>query len=230
MHMRKFFIGFLSLAAAMSLLAAPASFAAKNELPAVSPEGLKLVKSKNFQAVYMRDGADFSGYDKVYIVDVYVAFHKDWQRDYNMSTMDRVTPNDIARIKAKLAAEFKKVFTEELTKRGQTVLTDPTAQSGPDVLILRPAIINLEITAPDTRSAGMTATIAESAGQMTLYLDVYDGVTSDLLARVMDAEADRGFGAFSVNNEMTNRIAADKILKKWADILGDYLASARADK
>lgn len=216
-------VGFLSLA--LILLATSVSFASrKDKLPEVSPEGLKLVKGTKLAAVYMKDGADFSGYDKVAILDCYVAFVKDWQRDKNRERFGSVSDRDVVRIKSELADEFKKIFSEELTKKGEEIVT--TAAS--DVLLLRPAIVNLDITAPDTHSAGRSFTIAASAGQMTLFLELYDSVTSELLARVMDAEEVDAFGFYSVSNEVTNRVAADRLLRKWADILGDFLLHARS--
>ena len=62
---------------------------------------------------------------------------------------------------------------------------------------------------------------------MTLFLELYDSVSSELLARVMDAEVLNGFGFYSVQNEVTNRMEADRLLRKWADILGDFLQHAR---
>ena len=222
MKTRTRFLGFFSLA--LLMLATSVSFAARKELPAESPEGLKLVKGTKLAAVYMKEGADFSGYDKVAILDCYVAFKKNWQREQNRENFGSVSDRDVARIKSKLADEFKKVFSEELVKKGNEIST--TAAS--DVLVLRPAIINLDITAPDTRTPGISYSIAASAGQMTLFLELYDSVTSELLARVMDPEADRGFGTFTLQNEVTGRVAADHILRKWADILGDYLQHARS--
>jgi hypothetical protein len=134
-----------------------------------------------------------------------------------------VNDADITRIKAKLAKEFKEVFIKVLTAKGQTVVTE----DGSDVLILRPAIINLDVTAPDTRSPGMSHTVTASAGQMTLYLELYDSVTSDLLARVVDPKADRGMGTFSISDSVSNKMAADRILKSWATILAEYLQNAR---
>ncbi len=215
-------VGFLSLA--LLLLTTSVSFASRKEkLPEVSPEGLKLVKDTKLAAVYMKEGADFSGYDKVTILDCYVAFKKNWQREKNREHFGSVSDRDVTRIKSELADEFKKVFSEELTKKGEEVVT--TAAS--DVLLLRPAIVNLDITAPDTREPGISYTIAASAGQMTLYLELYDSVTSELLARVMDPEEMDAFGFYAVSNEVTNRAAADRLLKKWADILGDFLVHAR---
>ena len=58
----------------------------------------------------------------------------------------RVSTRDMDRMKADVAAAFKKVFTEELQTKGGYEVVDTAAQ---DVLVLRPAIINLQVTAPD---------------------------------------------------------------------------------
>ena len=222
MKTRTRFLGFFSLA--LLMLATSVSFAARKELPAESPEGLKLVKGTKLAAVYMKEGADFSGYDKVAILDCYVAFKKNWQREQNREKFGSVSDQDVVRIRTRLADEVMKVFSEELVKKGEQIVD--TAAS--DVLVLRPAIINLDITAPDTNQPGISYSIAASAGQMTLYLELYDSVTRELLARVIDPEADRGFDTFTLQNEATGRMAADHILRKWADTLGDFLQHARS--
>lgn len=198
---------------------------AKEKLPDTTPEGLKLVPKTKVSAVYLRDGARFGGYTKVAILDCYVAFKKNWKREQNQGVAPfKVSDDDITRIKTQLAEEFKKVWTKELTAKGQTVVTT----AGPDVLILRPAIINLDVEAPDTREPGITRTFSASAGQATLFLELYDSVTSELLARIYDAEQVDGMGFISVRNSATNRADADRMLKKWADLLGTHLQDARA--
>jgi len=198
--------------------------AAKKDLPEVSPEGLKLVPKSKASAVYLRDGADFSGYNKVAILDCYVAFRKDWKRDQNDGVNPfKVNDSDVTRIKTELAEEFKKVFAKELTAKGQTVVTT----GGTGVLILRPAIVNLDVTSPDTMEPG-TRSYAASAGYATLYLEIFDGVSGEMLARVMDAEEAGGnYGMAVVRNSVTNRADAERMLKKWADALGAYLQNAR---
>jgi hypothetical protein len=47
-------------------------------------------------------------------------------------------------------------------------------EAGEDVLLIRPAIINLDVNAPDTPQAGRSMTYVASAGEMTLYLEAYD--------------------------------------------------------
>ena len=143
---------------------------AKADLPAVSHDGLHLMPDTKLRAVYMKPGADLSEYDKIALLDTYVAFRKNWQRDHNNEEPfdQRVSDKDMKEICDRVAREFTKEFTKVLsTEGGHQVVTD----AGDGVLILRPAIINLDINAPDIMSAGMSQTFVASAGSMTLYMD-----------------------------------------------------------
>jgi Protein of unknown function (DUF3313) len=220
------FIRMVTVVLGFGLLALGPGAEAAKKLPEESPEGLKLLPKTKVSAVYLRDGADFSGYDKVAILDCYVAFKKNWKRDQNQNSARPfgVTDSDITKIKTELAEEFKKVFSKELTAKGQTVVTG----DGPGVLILRPAIIDLDITAPDDMDPGVT-TFSAQAGQATLFLELYDSVSSELLARILDVEAGGSPGDYiNVRNRVTNKQDADRVLKKWADLLGTHLQAARA--
>ncbi len=208
---------------AVACLALPCSIAlaAGDPLPEVSDDGLHLQKSKDARVVYVRPGATLEPYKRVAILDCYVEFQKDWQRDYNQSAPlgSRVTDADADKIKTSLAAEFKKVFTEELQDKGGYQLTDEAA---PDVLILRPALVNVVVTAPDVNMSGMTRTIVASAGQMTLFLELYDAGNSQILARIIDAKADPD-GFAQQANRVTNKAAADELLRNWAQKLRKHL-------
>ena len=191
------------------------SVVAKEAPPETTPEGLVLQKSTKSRIVYMKPGATFAQYNRVAILEPLVEFEKDWQKDYNNSRTGlsgRVSDADVERMKAGLAAEFTKVFTKELQDKGgyQVVTT-----AAPDVLVLRPALLNVEVNAPDIMSPGINATVVRSAGQMTLFLELWDSETNTLLARIMDAAADNdAFGKQA--NRVTNTQAADRILGDWA--------------
>jgi hypothetical protein len=210
----------------LGMLLGGASVMAADQPPAQSPEGLKLVKQTEQRLVYLRPGASFAKYDKVAILDCYVEFQKNWQQDYNRDASfgNRVSDADVERMKTALAAEFKRVFTQQLQKNGGYQVVDTAA---PDVLLLRPALINVTVTAPDLQSANMRATVVRSAGSATLFLELYDSATSTLLARVLDAQADQQGFAQSANR-VTNTAAADTILRKWASELRGHLDAARA--
>jgi len=95
--------------------------------------------------------------------------------------------------------------------------------------MLRPSLLNVIVTAPDVDTPGPSVDIVASAGQMTLYLELWDGGSSTLLARVIDAEADPGMGGMAEEaNSVTNQAAADEMLKRWADRLRKALDAARS--
>jgi len=212
-------------AAILSILLA-ATVSADSSLPEVSHDGLHLLKNTKLRAVYMKPGANLDEYDKVALLACYVAFAKNWQRNYNdqsMDLMDRVTDQDMKNIREQLATEFNKVFTEVLTKGGQQMVT----KGGAGVLIVQPAIVNLEITSPDVMSAGMEQNFSADAGQMTLYMQLYDGKTGDIIARIIDPEA-AGDEVFEVRNSVTNMADAERILRRWATILSSHLETVTA--
>ena len=211
--------------AGLLLAHAPAATAA-DPFPQVSPEGLVLQKDTKLRAVYLKPGFTLAPYKRVAILDCFVQFADNFQRDYNADQPGlarQITTQDMTKITTALAAEFKQVFTQELQDKGGYPVVDFAAT---DVLVVRPALINLVVTAPDLMTPDMSATVVAPAGQITLYLELYDSTTNTLLARVIDPEADNS-GIAGVANSVTNKAAADRILRRWADILRGHLGAVQ---
>jgi hypothetical protein len=199
--------------------------AASDKLPEITVDGLHHLGDTELAIVYTDPDADFAQYTKIHLADAYVAFKKNWQRRQNQASRTfKVTSSDMERMKTELAGMFRDVFTEVLTEGGYELV----AERGDDVLIIRPAIINLDVTAPDTMRGSGTRTYAETAGEMTLYLELYDSVTDDLLGKALDRQFDRKTGSFQWQTRVTNRAAANRILKQWANVLKEGLDAARA--
>ena len=129
----------------------------------------------------------------------------------------------MGKIKAELALLFRDVFTKTMEDGGYELVTERAE----DVLLVKPAIINLDVVAPDTRSAVNAQTYSESAGEITLYLELYDSLTDDLIAKALDRQEDRQTGYFQWQNRVSNRAAANRILQVWADVLKEGLDEAR---
>lgn len=200
--------------------------AAIDSLPEVTVDGLHHISDTELAIVYAQPDADLTQYNKVYLAEPYVAFKKNWQRDQNSGAGIRITPSDMEKIKTELAGLFMTVFTETLTEGGYELATE----RGEDVLIVKPAIINLDVHAPDTKRSGMSRTYSESSGEMTLYLELFDSVTDDLIAKALDRKYDRRTGYFQWQSRVTNKAAANRILKEWADVLKEGLDEARGVK
>jgi len=92
--------------------------------------------------------------------------------------------------------------------------------------VLRPALINVEVNAPDLMTGEFRRTVVRSAGQMTLFLELWDSTSSTLLARVLDAE-DADTGVAMVATRGSNKAEADRILREWAKELRERLDDAR---
>jgi hypothetical protein len=207
---------FFSVCAAMTLTGAPA-LSDTEVTPQVTRDGLVLQMQSRTRLVYLRPGAKFSPYHRMAVLDCDVQFRKNRARDYNedgAASGRQVTDADIQRMKSLLAVEFSQVFIGELTRGGYQVVD--TAAS--DVLALRPALINVDATASDLTSPGIDAVVVRSAGSMTLYLELWDSTTNTILARVMDAEADRNPLAPAASR-VTDLQAAHTVLRSWADDL-----------
>jgi len=211
---------------ALAIASTPALAKKKDELPKYTVEGLKRVENpKNLAIVYAEPGANLAQYDRVYITDPYVAFKKNWQRDQNRSKSHRISTKDMDRIKVNVQSIFMEVFTEVLNEGGYE-LADERAE---DVLIVKPAIIDLDVHAPDVMSAGRSSTYTQSAGTMTLYIELYDSETDDLLAKAMDPTADRQSSFMQWQTGPANRQAGKRMMKPWAEALRDGLDRAREE-
>ena len=184
-------------------------------------EGLKLIPdTKDVALVWADPDADLSQYKRFNLLEPYIAFKKNWQQDQNRSSSMKVRTSDMERIKDRTKTLFMEVFTEELEQGGYSLTSERTH----DVLIVRPAIIDLT---PDVRSSGRVETYTQSAGSMTLYLELYDAETNDLLAKVLDPKADRQSGFMQWQTGPANLAAGKRMMKPWAQALRSGLDEAR---
>ena len=194
--------------------------------PDQTDDGLTRVDSKKADAVYWKEGASLDGYDRVRLEDAEVSFKKNWMRDQNRdrrSPSSRVTSEDMDDIREALAGLFREVFTQELEKGGYEVVNE----SGPDVLLLQPSIVDLDVAAPDISSQpGRTRTYTTSAGEMTLHLEFRDSETNALMGRAIDRREDRAVGRIQYTSRVTNQADARRILGSWAKALVEALDEA----
>ena len=193
------------------------------DFPQVSPEGLHLVKRNGAAVVYVRPGASLKPYGKFAILQCAVAFKPNWREDMQTEYDTPITDEQIHQIESEVAAAFKQVFSTTLSNGGYPVVDT----AAPDVVVLRPGILNLSIAAPavNLENPGQQ-TFATSAGSMTLVLEFYDSVSSQLLARVIDPQTSSDYGVFTWQSGAANVSAAEGVMKKWADTLLRYMEAA----
>lgn len=182
--------------------------------PPAEWDGLVKVKSKKFELVYLRPGADFRGYTKVIIDPTEVAFEKNWKRDYNSDTRgvsNQVTDRDIARMSEEGRKGATKILEKAYTDGGYPVVTDPAA----DVLRVRTALVDITVTAPDLDTPGIVRSYSRDAGGATLMVEARDSLTGQLLGRAVDSRTIDDF-TMEWRNRVTNRQDFGNQVESWA--------------
>jgi hypothetical protein len=200
------------------------AFAEQDTPPEVTVDGLHLVHGTQMALVYAKPDVDLSQYDRIYLVKPWVSFRKNWLNSQNSIPNQTVTAADMERIKSDLADLFTEVFRQELQNDGGYVLVDGAAD---DVLVVRPAIYDLDVFAPDTPGTAGTRSAIASVGTMSLYMELIDSVTGDVLVKAYDSKYDRTRTRIQAQNKVRNEAAAREMLGEWAHLLRLALDEAR---
>jgi hypothetical protein len=212
---------FVIMALIFSIAATSPAFAKSK--PEVDSEGMELVKNSKLATVYADPGADLSIYDRIWLQDATVSFKKNWQRDQNQSYPLKVRNSDMVRIQEDVATLFMEVFTKELTENGYQMVEE----AGPDVLLVVPAIVNLDVVAPDIPTSTNTRAYSTKAGEMTLNLELYDSLTNDKIAKATDRKRDYDRGYAEWRTSVNNTAVARRMMTTWAQALTSALNEAR---
>lgn len=188
-----------------------------------SEDGLEKVKVKGLDVVYARPGSSLTGYAKVMLRPVSVAFRHDWGRTPMAGNAYRIRPEDTRRIKENLAGLVREEVDREFSAGGYQLVSEP----GEDVLEVGLAIRDLHINAPDVRSSYPVDTYALSAGEMTLVAELCDSVTGDIVMRIYDRAMahETPFARRMTNVE--NVAEARAMTRAWAKQLRRQLDLAR---
>ncbi|MFL6732064.1 MAG: DUF3313 family protein [Sphingomicrobium sp.] len=201
------------LAACASLALGLGSAAAKAP---TTWDGLVQVKSKRLDLVYLQPGADFRGYTKVIVAPTEVSFAKNWARDYNrtsVSLSSRVSEKEVQDTITKGVQQASEIFANAWTKGGYQLVTEP----GPDVLLVKTGVLNVEVKAPETNTTGRSYTFSGEAGQATLFVEARDSQTGALLGRAVDHRIIGDNNVFR-RTAMSNRADFRDQVTDWANI------------
>jgi hypothetical protein len=164
--------------------------------PEVSEDGLVRVESSRKVGVYRAPGIPFTQYRRISVAPIPLSFARGWLRaNKNVNEADR------ERIRSDLVRTFRDELMAELVDRGGYALTD---QAAPDVLLVQPAIQELDISAPDAGLTPGTRTYVNTAGSMKLVIELRDAASGVLVARIIDYEHARESHQLQLANQTSN--------------------------
>jgi hypothetical protein len=187
----------------------------------MSYDGLEKTSVKGIDVAYVRPGATLAGYTKLIIEPVQVTFAKSWNPKVTGSPFS-LNESQREAIRTSAAKVFHDAFAKELQGGGYAIVSE----SGPDVLGIKPYIINLYVTAPDVKSAGRSRVYVRSAGQATLVAELTDSQTGQVIARVMDTRDAPSNNVMMVSSGVMNRAEGERIANGWAKVMRTSLDKA----
>jgi len=225
------FIGYLI--SAFLLSGVGIAFAAdKEELKKgdITTDGLTITKSTTFTQTEIKKGIAWSEYTKYKITPVEVSFRKNWQKDHNLnqiSLSQQVTEKDMVEIRESIGKIAYKELDKALQRKGNLTKTDTDDSK---TLLFKPKVINLDIYAPDVQGSQRTISYIRQAGKATLFLEVYDSVSGEILGRWVDTREDPDRGYFDWANRVTNNERMRIVISTWANRLVEGLDKLEAEK
>ncbi|MCZ6672378.1 MAG: DUF3313 family protein [Verrucomicrobia bacterium] len=232
--MKKILSILTSLAFCLTLAFNPSySFAKKKELPDITHDGLERVSKPKSGAdvVYLQPGADLSGYNKIILLEPNIAFRKGWKNRQNAQRQltRRISDRDMEKMIDRGKDLFMDEFTDELENKGYPVVHT----KGEDVMIVRAAIIDLNVAYADPNNLGgmWNKVYTEGAGEATLVIELFDSITGQILVRGVDRKWDSG-GGYSwriPRSQSTNIRDARRALRSWAKMLAIGLDHAKEE-
>jgi hypothetical protein len=171
----------------------------------VTEDGLARVPSSAKAGVYRLPDATFAQYRRVMLATASVAFRRNWDN----KSLDRLDtglkPSERKRIADDMALAFREELVAELVERGGFTLAEAPA---PDVLLIAPAITELDITAPEAGDTPGTRSFVRTSGSMTLIMELRDAASGVTVGRIIDYEKARETRELQQVNHITEaRIA-----------------------
>ena len=173
--------------------------------------------------MYRAPATSFNQYKRLILEAPSINFLSSWRETHR-----EVTDAEVARIRAEISELFRKEFTRHLVKYGPYKMADAP---GPDVLLVSPAIVDLDIPAPDIAVEPGMKSYAPGPVKMTLSGELHDSTSGKLLARIImfKREERYGFNEMRVANRVTNAHEQGIAFADWSRLVREALDLAKAE-
>jgi hypothetical protein len=188
-------------------------------------DGLVRVASRASGGVYRRPEAPFIQYKRLILEAPTVEFLRGWRKNH-----PEVSDTDVKRIEKDATEMFREEFSRTLIGKGSWEFAD---SPDPDVIIVVPRIVNLDIPAPDAGvDLGNVEKLSPRPVKLEIIGDLRDAKTGTLIGRVamFDGNEDYGVGQVRVANRVTNIHEMRLSFNKWSRLLREALDVAKATR
>jgi len=188
----------------------------------VTFDGLHEVKGGRADKSWARPDMDISQYSKIMLQGAGIEYRPGGNSGRSFSARSRGGPYEVTENqKARLRELVAETFLDELAKSEHfTIVTE----SGPDVLLIRGALLDVVSWVPPEPIGRGDIYISE-VGEATLVLELRDSITEAILVRAVDARAidAGGIGNLSYSSPVTNHADVRQVIRSWARLLRERL-------
>ena len=207
--MNKIFAGLLVVALSQGIVAQESNLGTVE-----GGEDLEKVKGK-FRETYVNVDTDFTAYDKLYLGDAYFDYRDVGSSPRYRSTMYNPSTSAYFGIEEKEQEKFEQIadeaFTKELEKSKHFTIVD---ELGPGTILMRGAVVDIVSRVPP-EFIGRSEIYLASVGEATLILELLDGQTGEVLARVAERRS-IGRGQIDMATMPTNSVSVWSDVRRWA--------------
>jgi Protein of unknown function (DUF3313) len=188
----------------------------------LSHDGLARVENSAFGSVWVRPGVTLASYSKLMLKGVGIQYRAVKAPKSRMaSSSEGEFPLD-DRQKARLEETMREVFRDELGKSKRFTIVDAP---GPDVLLLVGGLLDVVSFVPP-EPMGRSDIYLRSVGEATLVLELHDGATNAILARVADRRSAEQTGIVQESSSATNTFEVRRMARAWATRVRERLDAA----
>jgi hypothetical protein len=148
-------------------------------------DGLVRFPSSRDAVVYRSPDVSFLQYKRLMFDPATVSFKAGWRRDHY-----KLTEEQVERVRSRAATGFQEELRKELVDRGKYVVA---AAPAPDVLRIKPLIVDLDQTDPFAGTVSGERSYARTAVRMKLIVELYDSASGVLVGRIHDLALPREY-------------------------------------
>ena len=183
----------------------------------LSYDGLYPVEGTRLNKAWARRDVDLSGYNKIMLQGVGIQYRPVKKRATTRSGgSDFPIPPER---KKELREVLREGFVAELAKTDRfEIVSEP----GPDVLLIRGALIDVVSHVPPQR-AGRSDVYLSSVGEATLVIELIDSQSESVLIRGVDRRAAEVVGVAVRSNSVSNRSEVRRLAGRWGRSLREGL-------
>jgi len=170
-------------------------------------EGLREVKSRNWDRVEVRPNMVFTVYTGIILGDVTIAYRTPDRSQQQFPLTDEQ--------KGRFQETLTTAYISELAMMKNAELVN---SPGRDILLLSVRAINVTATVPPrgVSSVGRGTIALQAIGEVTLVLELFDSRSGEILARAVDTKTVVGAAIAEDGDMLTKWEGVDSLSARWA--------------